>query len=1219
MRKYIIFVLFLCTYHVARGQTSIDFDYWFDNDRTTLRQASSADSTWHFAADLEGLSNSLHLLHMQVRDAEGLTSSPVTRYFLKVAPASGQRIRFWFDTDSASAQTADALNGMHLIDLSSLRGGLHSFHCQAIDAEGNGSNVISKFFLKDVSGGSLQNFHCWFDGDGSTMQSGFAVGSMAEIDVSGLSDGLHLIHIQADGETPTAVHTYYFLKQPQTQGTEHMTLVCSIDNKPYKQQRVTNTGGAIVWDIDTDSLQQGLHSIQIEAVTQSGAASASYNNFFLRSPMQREIEAMKLYYFVDNKEAGISESPYNGKGFHFNADVSHLTDGLHCLAYYLSDGSGTTTRINSQYFWKIPLGGNGIMRYDYWLNENDEDKMSATFAERKEDISLISLLPVPSYPIRSSCFHFELTSGKPTIYAKNDFHLRFYDASYRFTDVQKQFVDYSVSEPIEKFTPLTSGQREWKNVPQENKIHWFTAQATRGDSLSVKTTQAATIQIFSPTGQEVYSASGSSSINYGGCHAQEDGTFYIALHDVTGTSSSTIGLDYEHIDRYAILRQDVNVVGNEGTCTITFEGNGFNELQTVELRLAGNVICADSIGHEHNAATSVLFNFSNAPLGQYSALFRFAEGEVSVQKCITVEEATPFEFETSASFAKQYLRTTANKYTFKIQNKSNVMAYGVPLAIHIYSKDSTNVKRVMIEGFEAKKHIKSMLGERYTDSIDTRISLQENSSGDLWYFLKDDNTDNVTNYPFQHHAFITSDLLPGNSKTINVSVQTNEEVYVYLLCPRGWSSEIAKANAKRIRKATVFNDAACAMEMNRQRMCEENQRMEEYGMSPIYNVDCDDIPLSSSKCPDSSGGGSTPVSSLDPNDIYGYRTESGSTFMKEELLDLNYTIEFENDPEFATASAHTVVVTDTLDKELFDLTSFVPTQLKIGERRVELDGTPNFVKTIDVRPEINAIAQVEGSYDKTKGIARWTFTSLDPMTMEPTDNVMSGFLPINDDRGSGIGEVSFNISLKRAEPDGTSIPNKACIVFDANDPIMTPVWTNVVDAVAPTSHIAGGVMKNDSIVTLHLQGSDERSGVWRYDVYQQLNSDGAWNKIVEHVSDTLIDVRYYDGIDQGFYVCATDSAGNLEQKEPVREWTLNKVYVGDANGDGKINSEDVLLAVSRYLGRAVFLNTDAADVNRDGKINSEDVVAIVRLYLEEQVRRNVPIKKPIRRKQLQRQ
>ena len=67
---------------------------------------------------------------------------------------------------------------------------------------------------------------------------------------------------------------------------------------------------------------------------------------------------------------------------------------------------------------------------------------------------------------------------------------------------------------------------------------------------------------------------------------------------------------------------------------------------------------------------------------------------------------------------------------------------------------------------------------------------------------------------------------------------------------------------------------------------------------------------------------------------------------------LNYTILFENDPEFATAAAHKIVVADTLDVTKFDLSSFAPTRVKIGEKSAELNGDKNFVTTIDMRPEI---------------------------------------------------------------------------------------------------------------------------------------------------------------------------------------------------------------------------------------------------------------------------
>jgi hypothetical protein len=85
------------------------------------------------------------------------------------------------------------------------------------------------------------------------------------------------------------------------------------------------------------------------------------------------------------------------------------------------------------------------------------------------------------------------------------------------------------------------------------------------------------------------------------------------------------------------------------------------------------------------------------------------------------------------------------------------------------------------------------------------------------------------------------------------------------------------------------------------------------------------------------------------------------------------------------------------------------------------NGVTSFLKTIDMRPEINAIAQVEGEYVQQTGIAKWTFSSLDPMTMEPTNDLMQGILPVNFNGTSGIGEVMFEVGVKPNKADGTQI------------------------------------------------------------------------------------------------------------------------------------------------------------------------------------------------------
>lgn len=294
--------------------------------------------------------------------------------------------------------------------------------------------------------------------------------------------------------------------------------------------------------------------------------------------------------------------------------------------------------------------------------------------------------------------------------------------------------------------------------------------------------------------------------------------------------------------------------------------------------------------------------------------------------------------------------------------------------------------------------------------------------------------------------------------------------------------------------------------------------------------------------PNHGGGTSTPQPPVDPNDIFGPLSEAGSKFIADSVARVNYTIEFENDTTFATAAAHTIVIKDTLDSRYFDLTKFIPTGIRIGSREAFLNeadvvtknNKTSFVKTIDMRPEINAIAQVDGTFNQKNGIAQWTLQSLDPMTMEPTDDLMQGILPVNYNGTSGIGEVMFEVGVKQGKADGTQIKNRAGIVFDYEEAILTPTWTNIVDAVAPSSVIDNSWMLNDSTLRITADGFDARSGVWKYTWYVQAGENAPWWKEGETFSPQF-DYHIFEGIDYGFCVLATDSAGNVEQKVIQRE------------------------------------------------------------------------------------
>lgn len=1378
MRKSIAYLVLLLLPWVARAQALADWYYWFDTDNAPRQSGKMSGLNAHLQVDASQLEAGAHMLYIQVVDTAGVYSPPMGNLFVHVPDASkGSTLRYWFDGSTATYDQPYT-QGQHLIDVGKLVPGFHFINYYVLDGHGIGTNVQSAGFHRTPMQ-SQQRLHYWFAGDSLATQvpdyqNGFT------LDVSRLREGFNTIYFQVVENGPTDIESSHFIKIPQTECAGDMTVVCIIDGKVAAEQKLPNTGGVIKWNMDVNSMDVGLHKAMFQIITPSGAGSSIAETYFIRTLSSADIATMQCNYAIDGYRHYSQKGTCDNGTFHFDLPVNEVEDGLHRIDYMLVAENGATTTQGSDWFYKTPLGGNGIKQYDYWINDKSQDVHSETLAKSQDPFQLIKLLPLTQEPIRSSCFQFEVKDDKPMMYAKNDIHFRFHDKSGRWVDADRQYVDYSVSQEVRNIKTLKNEQTFAR--PDSNEVKWFKFEAEKGDTVSFRSNQATSLQVFSPSGTEVYSTSGDKSVRHDGCHTWENGTYYVAIHDVTGNKSQ-LTLDYFHMDKYDVVDQDVRVVGNGGCSTITFKGNGFRDLYAVDLfDEQGDTIRSINVEYENDAITKVTFDFTGCSLGNYNSIFHFTEEDKLKGNIISVEQAIPIELATRVSFASRFLRGRTTTYTIQITNKGNMTAYFVPTELSLSTKQFNNIKAVhfkdgdgnIIDGINVDYTEQDSIDEDTFKDFENKINeitdlssfivLKDSTSNmelgfsdkyftippmkTLTYLVEIDADDAVSlhaSVPSKWFAVTLSHertqsykklsnegmccekekwecitenvagilgFIPGITSCIGSAADLAIYSAFEIMCANGNSTIDKMKNAlsnnsanftgkllgtvldcvgasilKKIRElknkvkellslrklklqhavnydriyrhliSQYDKKMYLAEDYYRMGNIEEAERIEKEAKSILdeakfykeeanksYKV-ADDISTEIEQCNsqidkennflqdledkvkkglkalqddltcsqqrldadkncnkprDKDGGTSTPVNSLDPNDIIGYTSAAGSLYLNDSITQVNYRIEFENDTAFATASAHTVEIKDTLNGKLYDLKSYAPTNFKIGEKTVNLDGSPNFVQTADMRPAINAIAQVEGKYDQKKGIVTWLFTSLDPMTMEPTDDVMQGFLPVNYDRISGMGEVSFDINLKQPFADGTEVSNKASIVFDNNEAIETPVWTNIVDAVAPESHIAGVVQMNDSTARISLKGSDNRSGVWKYEVYAQHGAGSAWVKAGECTADSgSVDFRFFEGMDYGFCVLATDSAGNVERKELSREASLGTATKGDVNGDGKIDMVDATLIVNYYLGKPdTYLNALSADTNDDGAIDIVDAIATTKLYME---------------------
>lgn len=270
-----------------------------------------------------------------------------------------------------------------------------------------------------------------------------------------------------------------------------------------------------------------------------------------------------------------------------------------------------------------------------------------------------------------------------------------------------------------------------------------------------------------------------------------------------------------------------------------------------------------------------------------------------------------------------------------------------------------------------------------------------------------------------------------------------------------------------------------------------------------------------------------PVLSFDPNDKFGPQGAGDARFISG-LDPMNYAIQFENKAS-ASAPAQSVVVTDQLDLSKFDLSTFQLGPISFGKDTTATPprGLSEWTTDIDLRPGNDLIVRVSAALNKTTGLITWRFFSLDPATMQPTENAAAGFLPPNTNAPEGEGAVLFTVSPKQTLPEGAEIRNKARIVFDVNAPIDTPEWLNTIDRSPPSSAVqALAASSTSSSFQVSWSGTDGASGIESYAIY--VSENGGPFTFWLQTSETSAFFQGRPGSTYSFFSVAKDGAGNYE-------------------------------------------------------------------------------------------
>lgn len=276
------------------------------------------------------------------------------------------------------------------------------------------------------------------------------------------------------------------------------------------------------------------------------------------------------------------------------------------------------------------------------------------------------------------------------------------------------------------------------------------------------------------------------------------------------------------------------------------------------------------------------------------------------------------------------------------------------------------------------------------------------------------------------------------------------------------------------------------------------------------------------------------VLAWDPNDIQG-----PSGFGPEGFIEGNgtfpYAIEFENQPT-ATAPAQTVVVTQQLDPNL-DWNTFQLGSIGFGDTVVNVpSGQTSFSTQVDLTATLGIYVDIVAIFDNTTGKATWTFTSIDPATLDVPADPLAGFLLPDTTNGNGQGFVNYTVMPLKTVKTTDKISGQATVVFDNNPPLNTASILNTIDAGLPTSSVAPLPGQSQATFNVSWSGHDDSggSGIAAYDIFVAVNG-GSWTLWQNQTALTSAAYAGQPGHSYAFYSVAFDNAGNQESKTPVVE------------------------------------------------------------------------------------
>lgn len=1118
MKRY-FFISFLLLLFAVNVSGQLQYRYWFDED-SHLVTGSLSGGSQRIVLDVPELAGSLHQLNFQVCDETGRWSSPQSAYFTVQDSAEAYTHHFWFD-DSPELMTIPGGNSSMTLDASSLSLGLHTLNYVAASSKGTTqvkSAVFARLMEFDSNDLSGMKVHAFANNDSLRQYPCSIVGRLVHVDMdfSYLKDGLHKLTIILEDEASKAISVLsssYFFKVSSEDSSiskfmywfnDDMESVVTVDVN--SQETPYHIYG--LWDVKSYPFRSESFSLSVEEGRLVAYAVNQFNAFALNGD-------------------GVIASPVMTSPF---SDMNVSRD------YPLSEVNALA-----------PCEGKSIG----WIEEN-QIKWFSLQAGVGDSLTFKANTPCAMDLFSASGKRLWSCQGGDATFAsglhvweEGTCYLAVHDTQY----ADEVTLDYTL---IDRYCLL-------EHTPDSS---------AKGDILVLDLTGNGFEDL-----KRVELVAADTAV----------AAYEVAVKDYGKAYAKFNLLKYPKKEDVFDLRLTFGENGEDEV--LVKDGFTLMEMRKGEIKV--EVLPSYRVSTPYDVTIRIT-NTGNVPY--WGVPFNIGLDKTGAGSVMEFKNFTPYVDETLADsipigyFTENFLGTKEHGWFFPMMIPYIGAEEVIDLTIGFVGEAHKRVNlyawtgEPWSEGFQKF----TTLDHCFADYLDPKLNYI--TAGQVCYYnilaMASDTTSaevpneanqRATDY-YDEAVDLTQDYMQGRIEDLaEKQIEKGMEKTFGKQATKAFkkASQLAEANAN----VAVATGMAIGGTINGLRLRNSDPSL--YGIDPsdeTYSALFEyrdnlrrNMPHPSAilmrafgmeipDCSENPNPRPRPheveiLQEFDPNDIYGYKSESGSEYIGIDVEELPYCIEFENSPELANAAANLIVVEDVLNPEIFDLDTFSPTTVTFGKYEVALHGEQEYAGTVDMRPAVNALAEVKLSIDKKTGKMTCSIKSLDPMTLEHTTHYLQGVLPVNKHKGEGIGTLTFTVALKERVGDGVSVDNGASIVFGTHEAIKTPVWHNVTDFVRPVSRVSDIEVLSSSEIELTLDAFDAGSGIRKVDLYCSTDSCKTWTCLAEGLADSKYKVAVSDAIDYRFACVATDHAGNSEMKALVPEASYKDGVVETAIAD----------------------------------------------------------------------